>query len=101
MPSTVHFPLLNEPVSLDLVTTRVRRRGADVDLLERAAALAAWLAAESRRLPWTGAVTAADLRAVRALRDAITALLAAQRTGARPPPQAMKVVNAALSISEP
>lgn len=101
MTSTVHFPLLDEPVSLDLVNTRVRRGGADVDLLETPAALTAWLAAESRRLPRSGAVTAADLRAVRALRDAIAALLAARRTGARPQRQAMKVVNAALSISEP
>lgn len=101
MTSTVHFPLLGEPVSLDLVNTRVRRGGAEVDLLETPAALAAWLAAETDRLPWSGAVTAADLRAVRALRDAIAALLVARRTGARPQPEAVKVLNAALSISEP
>lgn len=99
MTSTLHFPLLGEPVSLDLVNTRVRQGGADVDLLDAPSALAAWLAAESARLSWSGAVTAADLRAVRALRDAIAALLAARRTGARPREQAVKTVNAALSTS--
>jgi predicted RNA-binding Zn ribbon-like protein len=101
MTATPHFPLLGEPVSLDLVNTRVRRGGADVDLLETPSALAAWLAAESGRLPWAGAVTAADLRAVRTLRDAIAALLRARRVRARPARDAVKVVNTALSISAP
>ncbi|HEX5438135.1 MAG TPA: ABATE domain-containing protein [Gemmatimonadaceae bacterium] len=101
MTAKLHFPLLGEPVSLDLVNTRVRRGGADVDLLETPSALTAWLAAESGRLSWSGAVTAADLRAVRTLRDAIAALLRARRVRARPPSEAMKVVNAALSASVP
>lgn len=51
--STPHFPLLGEPLSLDVVNTRVRHRGADVDLLDAPSALAAWLSAESARLPWS------------------------------------------------
>jgi len=101
MTARLQFPLLGEPVSLDLVNTRVRRRGADVDLLETPSALTTWLAAESGRLSWSGAVTAADLRAVRRLRDAIAALLSARRARARPPQNAVKVVNAALSTSVP
>ena len=101
MAATPHFPLLGEPVSLDLVNTRVRHGGADVDLLDTPSALAAWLAAESGRLSWSGVVTAADLRAVRTLRDAIAALLRARCVRARPPSGAMKVVNTALSASVP
>lgn len=97
MTSTLHFPLLGEPVSLDLVNTRVRQGRVEVDLLDAPSALAAWLAAESARLPWSGSVTAADLRAVRALRDAIAALLTARRTGAQPRREAVKVINAVLS----
>jgi len=101
MRAALHFPLLGEPVSLDLVNTRIRHGGADVDLLDTPSALTTWLAAESGRLSWSGVVTAADLRAVRALRDAIAALLRARRVRARPPAGAMKVVNAALSASAP
>ena len=101
MMAALHFPLLGEPVSLDLVNTRIRHGGADVDLLDTPSALTTWLAAESGRLSWSGVVTAADLRAVRALRDAIAALLRARRVRARPPAGAMKVVNAALSASAP
>lgn len=93
------FPLLGEPVSLDLVNTRVRQGGADVDLLDAPSALAAWLAAESGRVPWSGGVSKADLRAVRALRDAIAATLAARRAGTRPPRGAVKTFNTALSAS--
>ena len=101
MAITPHFPLLGEPLSLDLVNTRIRSDGTDVDLLDAPAALATWLAAESGRLSWSGAVSAADLRAVRTLRDAIAALLSARRVGVRPRPQAVKVVNTALSTSTP
>jgi predicted RNA-binding Zn ribbon-like protein len=101
MTVALRFPLLGEPISLDLVNTRVRKGGADVDLLDAPSALAAWLAAESGRLPWSGAVSAADLRAVRALRDAIAAMLTARRAGARPRSDAVKTVNAALAASGP
>lgn len=99
MPAILHFPLLGEPISLDLVNTRVRHAGAYVELLDTPSALGKWLAAESDRLPWSGAVTAADLRAVRTLRDAIAALLSARRGSARPRRGTMKVFNTALSTS--
>lgn len=93
------FLLLGEPVSLDLVNTRVRTGGVDVDLLEKPSVLAVWLAAEADRLPWSGAVTTADLQAVRTLRDAIAALLSARRAHALPPRRALDTVNAALSTT--
>ena len=97
MPTTLHFPLLGEPLALDLVNTRVREGGSTRDLLDDPLALATWLAAQAARVRWAGAVTPADLKAVRALRDAIAALLAARRVRARPPRAALATVNTALS----
>lgn len=91
-----YFPLLGEPLSLDLVNTRVRRDGRDVDLLATPAALAAWLRAESGRLAWSGKVDAEDLRAVQALRAALAVLLSARREGVRPPGAALRQLNLAL-----
>lgn len=93
------FPLLGEPISLDLVNTLVRRHGRSVDLLERPIDLAYWLRAQEHRLSWPGQITAADVRAVRALRDSIAALLEARRAGNRPNPQALQALNAALATS--
>lgn len=93
------FLLLGEPVSLDLVNTRVRTGGVDVDLLDKPSALAAWLAAEADRLPWSGTVTSADLQAVRRLRDSIAALLSARRAHAQPARMALDTVNTALSTA--
>lgn len=95
------FPLLGEPLSLDLVNTRIRKDGAEVDLLDKPAALTAWLAAESDRHPYSGHATTADLKAVRAIRDAIAALLAARREGKRPTKKALRAVNDVLSTSAP
>ncbi len=97
MIAALSFPLLGEPLSLDLVNTRVRRGGVDVDLLDTSPALAAWLAAEANRLPWSGTTGAADLQAVRALRDTLAALLCARRDGLRPAPTALQRINAALA----
>jgi predicted RNA-binding Zn ribbon-like protein len=97
MPLALRFPLIDEPIALDLVNTRVREAGADVDLLESPSALDAWLAAEVGRLPWSGTAGAADLDAVRALRGAIAALLTARRANATPPRRALQIVNRALS----
>lgn len=93
------FPLLGEPLALDLVNTRVQRDGAVVDLLETPRALDAWLRAERARLPWRGRADAADLRAVCTLRHALDELLVALRTHARPRHAAIAVVN--RSLAEP
>jgi predicted RNA-binding Zn ribbon-like protein len=97
MAALLHFPLLGEPLSLDLVNTRVRRDGVDVDLLETPTALAAWLRAESARLAWSGVVDAKDVQAVQKLRAALAALLVARREGARPATAALRQLNVALA----
>lgn len=97
MPSVPRFPLIGEPIALDLVNTRMREAGTDVDLLDAPPALDAWLATEAGRLPWSGTATAADLEAVRALRGAIAALLTARRADTSPPSSALRIVNGALS----
>jgi predicted RNA-binding Zn ribbon-like protein len=91
------FPLLGEPLALDLVNTRMRRDGSDVDLLRTPADRAAWLRAESARLAWSGAVGVADLQAVRTLRAALAVLLAARRKGTRPTTAALRQLNMALA----
>lgn len=97
MTTPCNFPLLGEPLALDLVNTRMRRDGATLDLLDSPAALAAWLREQSARLAWSGRVDAADLRAVKALRTALAALLDACRDASRPPASALRKVNAALA----
>jgi predicted RNA-binding Zn ribbon-like protein len=98
MVASLRFPLIGEPLSLDLVNTRVRRGGIDVDLLETPAALAAWLRAESARLAWSGAVGLADLQAVQELRATLAVVLAARRDGARPAAAALRQLNMALAV---
>lgn len=97
MTTTYTFPLLGEPLTLDLVNTRVRRDGAAVDLLDSPAALVAWLQTQSARLPWTGPVDDGDLHAVQDLRAALAALLDARRRDSRPPLRALHKLNAALA----
>lgn len=91
------FPLHGEPLALDLVNTRFRSGGADVDSLDTPAALMAWLGMERTRAAWHGKATADDLAAVRELRDAIDCLLHARRAGSRPPRVAVACVNRALA----
>lgn len=91
------FPLLGEPLALDLVNTRVRRGGVEVDLLDSPAALAAWLRAEHGRVAWTGAADAADLANLRTLRDAIDRLLRACRGRTRAARADVERVNRALT----
>jgi predicted RNA-binding Zn ribbon-like protein len=93
------FPLIGEPLSIDLVNTRICRDGSEIDLLDAPAALTAWLAAEASRHPWSGAAAASDLQAVRALRDAIAVLFSTRRSGVPPPRAALRAINKILSTS--
>lgn len=95
--STPRFPLLGEPIALDLVNTRVRRQGETVDLLDTPAALLAWLQLEHVRLPWAGAITRGDLTVVCELRAAVAALLDAAQQRTRGPAGALRCLNAALA----
>lgn len=91
------FPLVGEPVALDLVNTRVHRAGTPVDLLEDREALGQWLSVQAGRLPPLAAPSRADLHAVRLLRDAAEALITATMTGQTPDRHALDVVNVALA----
>ena len=91
------FPLLGEPLALDLVNTRVLRGGRTADLLSTPQTLNDWLRAESARLPWRGNATRQDVESFRILRDAVTSLLAAHRTGTAPDPLALATLNRALT----
>jgi predicted RNA-binding Zn ribbon-like protein len=97
MNTTSRFPLLGEPLSLDLVNTRIRRDGVLVDLLDTPAALNAWLRAEAKRVSWTGSASTADVRPVRAMRDAMAELFHARREHIKPAPAAVAKISAALS----
>ncbi|HEY0495007.1 MAG TPA: ABATE domain-containing protein [Kutzneria sp.] len=55
------FPLVGEPLAVDLANTAVRLRGRDVDLIADDAGLAAWLDLH----PHLGAVDGDELRALR------------------------------------
>lgn len=99
MNKTLRFPLLGEPLALDLVNTRIRDGVAIVDLLDTPVALAAWLQAERKRVSWTGPVVDEDLTAVQALRTAIDSLLRAQRAHARPAQAALRTVNRAVAAA--
>lgn len=92
------FPLLGEPLALDLLNTRTRSGGQDVDLLDGPEALDSWLGAQATRTGWTGPATAEDLAAVRGLREAVRAVLSAAHRGVRPPAGGLATVNRALAL---
>lgn len=98
MTTARHFPLLGEPLALDLVNTRILQRGQHVDLLDRPPALAAWLRAQHGRIGWRGPVGVADLDAVRALRATADALLRARLARAPVPKSVLQRFNRALAL---
>lgn len=101
MAPTPRFPLLGEPLALDLVNTRVRDQGAIVDLLDRPARLDTWLKAQRHRAAWNGPASQADLDSLRALRGTLDALLRPQRRRARPSRAALRTLNAILARPVP
>jgi predicted RNA-binding Zn ribbon-like protein len=90
------FPLLGEPLALDLANTVVRERGAEIDLLADGAGVEAWLAAHASQVP-PGHVRPDDLRA---LRDALRDLFAARASGGRPDAAALEQVNRAARATQ-
>lgn len=91
------FPLLGEPLAVDLVNTRVAGEGPHTDLLDTPQALESWLAAQAPRVAWAGVVRPADLAAVRQLRDGVAALVEARREGHAANPAAIGTVNRAVA----
>lgn len=95
------FPLLGEPLALDLVNTRAHLGGVYVDLLDGPRALDRWLRAERCRIAWTGHADADDLAAVIALRGVLDPLLRAHVARAPGPAAAVRGLNRALAIALP
>src|SRR5438309_835239 len=102
MESSIAFPLLGEPLAIDLVNTVVGARDGPHDLLASPGGLDGWLKAEAHRLP-AGAASIAGLSrdAVVQLREALRALFRAALNGAAPEPAALAVVNAASAAAAP
>jgi predicted RNA-binding Zn ribbon-like protein len=84
-------PLIGEPLALDLVNTVVSPPGGEVDLLDSADGLRAWLAAERDRLDITDGQI--DLSAVQALRAHITSAVEAARASNPPPLDALRAIT--------
>jgi predicted RNA-binding Zn ribbon-like protein len=98
--SVAQFPLLGEPLAVDLVNTVVGSTDGGVDLLASADGLAAWLDAEAARLPIDRtALEVPPLDAVRPLREALRVLFRAAMQGTAPDPAALATVNAASAAA--
>jgi predicted RNA-binding Zn ribbon-like protein len=99
---TPGFPLLGEPLAVDLVNTVVTGGAGPRDLLPTPEALDAWRRAQAGRLPPQSSGAPADgrlLAEVQALRAALGALFAAALAGGAPPAEAVAAVNAAADAA--
>jgi predicted RNA-binding Zn ribbon-like protein len=92
---TASFPLLGEPLAVELVNTRFAQRGVPVDGLATQQDLAAWLAAHRDQFEADVDLDAAarHLQEVRALRDTLRELFAAVVAGQRPDARAIATLN--------
>ncbi|MEV6280723.1 ABATE domain-containing protein [Nocardia sp. NPDC051832] len=89
-------PLIGEPLPLDLVNTRP----AGADLLQTPEQLGHWLRLQADRLPGApGRPSRADLAAVHAVREHISAALDALLDDCRPPAAALRGLEAAVSAA--
>ncbi|AHI01293.1 CGNR zinc finger domain-containing protein [Kutzneria viridogrisea] len=90
------FPLIGEPLALDLVNTRPHTADGPVDLLATASGLHAWLAAQSERIDEPElTVTKAVLEAVHHVRQHTVEAVRAARLGQCPPTGALHALTAA------
>jgi len=93
---TIAFPLVGEPLALDLVNTRPNTPKGTVDLLATSGGLAAWLALQAHRLPTEpNRITPADLADLLALREHITTAINAARWRRRPPSAVLQALTRA------
>src|SRR5215207_9885227 len=98
-PPARNFPLLGEPLAVDLVNTvaAVGPNGALVDLIATPDGLRAWLDAQAERLgpdQQTIAALLEEITRVHALRDALRPLFRAARRDEPPEAEALALVNA-------
>lgn len=95
---SVVFPLLGEPLALDLANTVVREHGELRDLLAEPAGIAAWLAAQGERL---GDEAPPDAEWLLRLREAVRELLAAADEQRAPAPSAAETITATARSARP
>jgi predicted RNA-binding Zn ribbon-like protein len=91
--SVTTFPLLGEPLAVDLANTAVRLRGRDVDLLADGDAVTAWLDLHPALDPVSGGE-------LRALRDAIREVFRAAVDATPSSPEAVETINSAARQCE-
>lgn len=94
MPEPPPFPLLGEPLAVDLANTLATQKGLQVDLLTATSA-ASWWAAHEAELGPPPSPGEFDVERLRELRDAVATVLGAALAAAEPPPAAVDIVNAA------
>lgn len=98
----MEFPLIGEPLALDLVNTRSNTPAGPVDHLDTVAALERWLRLQADRLPAPDApLTAADLAAVHALRETAETAIDHVRRGTPPPAPVLAALSAAERAAPP
>lgn len=96
------FPLIGEPLALDLVNTRGNTPEGPVEHLGTVAALESWLRVQADRLPAPDApLTEADLAAVLALREAAATAIDRVRHGTPPPAPVLAALSAAERAAPP
>jgi len=95
---TVVFPLLGEPLALDLANTVVREHGELRDLLAEPGGVAAWLTAQGERL---GDEAPPDAEELLELRDAVRELFAAAAEQLAPAPSAAERITATARRARP
>lgn len=93
-PAVDEFPVVGEPLALDLINTRVRTAEGETDLLATPAALRAWLAIQAERLPQPDApIAAAELASVHAIREDIAMAIRHAQQAQHPPAQALRALT--------
>lgn len=95
------LPLLGEPLSIELANTVVAGSEGEIDLLAGPGACAAWIRAHLDELPAGALEQQPSAARLRALRDAVCALLAAAIDSRPAPPAALDELNAAASLAAP
>jgi predicted RNA-binding Zn ribbon-like protein len=93
-----YFPLLGEPLALDLANTIVHHAGQDLDLLTDERQLQAWLDQQGPRLPPAEA-TKQVLAAVHSIRRPLRRCLDAVRDHGAPPADAIAALNRAAAAA--
>nr|MBA3279241.1 ABATE domain-containing protein [Geodermatophilaceae bacterium] len=97
---TVTFPLVDEPLALDLVNTRPNTPDGTVDLLATSRGLKAWLALQAHRLSAEpDQITPTGLGEILALREHITTVISEVRQGRRPPVAALQALTDADAVA--